>query len=124
MEVKNFRNACAHNNCVLNDLSTAGGARTSGRAVTQALANVPGVGKSQRRLKMRNKRLAQIVTVLFMHRALASDGVKTHAAKSLSAFLARMNKHLEYYRGVDSVASTFTFLTNVVTSWYPSDEIG
>jgi hypothetical protein len=124
MEVKNFRNACAHNNCVLNDLGTAGGARTSGRTVTQALALVPGIGKSQRRLKMRNKRLAQIVTTLFMHRALASEGVKEHTAKSLSAFLARMNKHLEYYKGVDSVASTFTFLTKVVLAWYPLGETG
>lgn len=124
MEVKNFRNACAHNNCVLNDLSTSGGARTSGRVVTQALARVPGIGKSQRRLKMRNKRLAQIVTVLFLHRELASEGVRDYVAESLHTFVQRMNKHAEYYKGVDAVASTFGFLTKVMECWYPLPEGG
>ena len=119
MDVKSFRNACAHNNCVLNDLSTNGHARTTSLRLTQALALVPGIGKSQRRLKMRNERIRQIVSVLFVHKELASLGVKEHTAESLDAFVERMNKNVSYYKGVDAVTSTFVFLTKVIHAWHP-----
>lgn len=119
MDVKNFRNACAHNNCVLNDLSTNDPATTTSRVVTQALSSVAGIGQSQRRLKMRNRRIRQIVAVLFLHKELASSGVKEYAAKSLGCFTKRMNKNKDYYRGVDAVTSTFEFLTKIICCWYP-----
>lgn len=122
MEVKNFRNACAHNNCVINDLSTNGPATNRGLSLTQALARVPGIGRSQRRLKMRNRRISQIVTVLYLHSVMASGGVKGYAAQSLDTFVSRMNKNLHYYGGVDSVTSTFQFISRVVEAWYPPDE--
>lgn len=123
MEVKNFRNACAHNNCVINDLSTKGPASNRGRTLTQELARIRGISKSQRRLKMRNRRVSQVVTVLYLHSIMASDGVKDYAAQSLDMFVKRMNKNLHYYSGVDTVTSTFQFITRVVEAWYPLGEI-
>ena len=122
MEVKNFRNACAHNNCILNDLSTQGPSRNRGLVLTQELARVPGIGKSQRRRKMRNRRISQIVAVLFLHSTTASDGVKGYAAKSLAVFVNRMNKNIHFYTGADAVTSTFQFISRVVKFWYPLDE--
>ena len=122
MDVKSFRNACAHNNCILNDLGTNHPRRTTSRVITQALGRVEGIGASQRRAKMRNPRLRQIVTVLFVHKELASEGVKAHEAESLASFKKRMNKHLDYYKGVDSVTSTFSFLSHIIESWYPLPE--
>ena len=122
MEVNNFRNACAHNNCILNDLSTQNPPRNRGRVLTQELARIPGIGKSQRRYKMRNRRISQIVTVLFLHSTTASDGVKGYAAKSLAEFVDRMNKNIHYYTGADAVTSTFQFICRVVKFWYPLNE--
>ena len=122
MDIKSFRNACAHNNCVLNDLSTDGEGGRARPEVTQALGRIGGIGSSQRRRKMRNVRLRQIVAVLFVHDELASAGVKGYAAESLSVFVKRMNKHIDYYKGADAVSSTFSFLTKVVENWYPHTE--
>ena len=122
MEVKNFRNACAHNNCVINNLSTKGPHDNKVRTLAQKLARIRGVGKSQRRYKMRNRRISQIVTVLYLHSTMASEGVRGYAAQSLNVFVKRMNKNIRYYRGADAVTSTFQFITRVVEAWYPLGE--
>ena len=71
---------------------------------------------------MRNRRISQIVTVLYPHSLLASDGVKQYAARDLNKFLERMNKILRFYQGADSVVSTFGFISRVVGCWYPLAE--
>lgn len=118
MEAKSFGNACAHNNCILNDLSTNGHAYNRGLEVTRTLARVPGIGRSQRRHKMKNRRISQIVTVLYLHSLLASDGVKQYVARDLNKFLERMNKSHRFCKGADSVVSTFGFISSVVECWY------
>ncbi len=122
MEAKSFRNSCAHNNCILNDLNTNGPAYNWGLEVTQALARVTGVRRSQRRRKMRNRRIGQIVTVLYPHSQLASVGVRRYVARDLNGFLERTNKNLRFYKGAVSVVSTVGFISRVVECWYPLAE--
>lgn len=117
--VKSLRNACAHNNCILNDLVAGNPMYKPCHAVTQELGKVPGIGSEMRRSKMSNDRLQQITTVLYTHRLVASDGVSRHRAQSLSVFLDRMNRHPEYYAGNCQVLSSFDYLTKVIHAWFP-----
>lgn len=120
--VKGLRNACAHNNCIINDM-TAGEPRHKARyAVTRALGGVACVGADQRRSKMSNERFQEIVTTLYMHRSLASDGVHEHVCASLARFVQRMNRHLEYYEGNLQVLSGFDFLSKVIEAWFPVEK--
>ncbi len=120
--VKGLRNACAHNNCIINDM-TAGEPRHKARyAVTRALGGVAGIGADQRRSKMSNERFQEIVTTLYMHRNLASGGVHEHVCVSLARFVQRMNRHLEYYGGNLQVLSGFDFLSKVIEAWFPVEE--
>ena len=113
---------CAHNNCILNDLSPDESGPSLGFAVSKALGRVPGVGKNQRQNKMRNPRLRQIATTLYLHKELASEGVRTHRAQSLHSFTSRMLKHVDYYEATAmQIASTFSFLSAVVDAWFPFD---
>lgn len=117
--VKGLRNACAHNNCIINDM-TSGKPRHKARyAVTEALGGVKGVGSGQRRSKMSNERFQQIVTTLYMHSRLASGGVHEHKCVELAEFVKRMNRHLDYYTGNKQVLSGFDFLTKVISAWFP-----
>lgn len=117
--VKGLRNACAHNNCIINDMR-AGKPRHKARyAVMEALGEVDGVGAGQRRSKMSNERFQQIVTTLYMHKHLASSGIYKHRCSELAKFVERVNRHLDYYVGNDQVLSGFYFLTKVIGAWFP-----
>ena len=122
MSAKELRNACAHNSCILNDLSPDESGPSLGFAVSKALGRVPGVGKNQRQNKMRNPRLRQIATTLYLHKELASEGVRTNRTQSLHSFTSRMLKHVDYYEATAmQIASTFSFLSAVVDAWFPFD---
>ena len=93
MEVKNLRNACAHNNCVINDPSTKGPPVNWGHTLTQELARIRGIGKSQRCHKMINRLAGQVVIVLCPRGTMAPEGVRSCAAQSPDVSVKRMSKY-------------------------------
>lgn len=118
--VKSLRNACAHNNCILNNLSAGKPIYEPRHDVMQELSGVSGIEPGQRRTKMSNDRMQQIVTTLYAHRKLASMGVSEHRADSLAFFVKRMNKHVDYYCGNLQVSTGFEFLAKVINAWFPA----
>lgn len=122
--VKEIRNACAHNNCILNNLEPDERGVSLGYAVSKALGKVSGVGKEQRQSRMKNPRLRQIATTLYLHKKFASKEVYRYRAKSLHEFLSRMLMHLDYYEATATqIASTFSFLASVINAWFPLDSV-
>lgn len=117
--VKTLRNACAHNNCILNNLVAGDPMHKAQYSVTKALGSIQGINQAMRRSKMSNDRIQEITTALYVHHRISSSGVLEHRAKSLSIFASRMNRHLDYYRGNEQVLSSFDFLTKVIEAWYP-----
>ena len=117
--VKGLRNACAHNNCILNDLASGTAKHNVQPAVSQALARIGGIGAGTRKSKMSNERVQQITTTLYVHQVSVSDGVRKSRSKSLHEFVGRMNRHAGYYRGNLQVSSAFGFLSKVIDAWYP-----
>lgn len=107
--VKSLRNACAHNSCILNNLRADKPLHKPSYVVTRELSTIPGLGLDQRKSKMSNDRIQQIVTTFYAHRKLASQGVSEHRAKSLSVFVQRMNKHVDYYQGNLQVSTGLNF---------------
>lgn len=119
--VKSLRNACAHNSCILSNLRADRPQFKPSYVVTRELSTIAGIGLDQRKSKMSNDRIQQIVTTLYAHRKLASQGVLEHRAKSLSVFVQRMNKHVDYYQGNLQVSTGSEFLTKVISAWFPVD---
>lgn len=117
--VKSLRNACAHNNCIINDLKAGEPQRKASFLVSQALGSVPGIGSSQRKAKLSNERIQQIVTTFYLHRQLASSGVLKHRAKSLERFSERMNQNLDFYTGNLQIKTGFEFLSKIIEAWFP-----
>lgn len=116
--VKSLRNACAHNNCILNDMSSGNPMHEPRYALLRAIGNVKEIGQDQRRTRLSNDRLQQIATSLYLHHHLASEGVRCHRAESLAIFVERMNKHIDYYKGNDQITSSFDFITKLIQAWF------
>lgn len=121
--VKSLRNACAHNNCILNEMSAGKPMFRARNAVSRAVGGISTIGKGQRKSKLSNDRLQQVATTLYVRSILASDGVHQHRSESLHAFVSRMNKHIEYYEGNDQISSGFEFIEKLVDAWFSPDAI-
>ena len=117
--VRGLRNACAHNNCIINDMKAGEPRHQLNYEVSKALGAINGIGRDQRKSKASNDRFQQIVTTLYLHSRIASEGVARHRAASLGEFVQRMNRNLDYYNGNTEVLSGFGFLTKVIEAWFP-----
>lgn len=117
--VKSLRNACAHNNCIINDLKAGEPQYPPRNSVSEAVAGIPHIGSGQRKAKLSNDRIQQIVTALYVHTLLASPGVIKHRAETLASFVDRMNRNINYYAGNLQIKTTFEFLGKVIKAWFP-----
>lgn len=120
--VRSLRNACAHNNCVLNDLRAKKRPMFKCRyAVSTAVGQIETIGLDQGRNRLKNDRLQQIATTLFVHKLIASKGVHENRAVSLHKFADRMNKNGGFYEGNYQVLSSFDFITKIIDAWFSVD---
>jgi len=121
LAIKDLRNAAAHNNCLSNDLHSGTSSRDSNYNVTRELGKIENISKTERKRKMSNIRVQQIVTLLYTHKKLiASAGVYEHRAIALQELISnRIFRNISYYSDNDTITTTFNFLKKVVDSWYP-----
>ena len=120
--VKCLRNACAHNNCILNDMSSGKPMFKARHAVSIAVGQIGTIGRGQRKAKLSNDRLQQIATALYLHGRLASKGVRESRAKNLQVLVRRMFKHIDYYKGNYQISSGFGFIASLIAAWFPSED--
>ena len=116
---KEIRNASAHSNCILNDLSTGTIVHKTNTSVTQALMKIPGMTSQFRYNKMSNARIQEIVTLLYTHKTMVkSQGIHDSESKKLRKVIDRMFKHQEYYTENYGIQGSFDFLRMVVDNWF------
>ncbi|MFQ9742762.1 MAG: Abi family protein [Slackia sp.] len=109
-DVRSLRNACAHNNCIINDMGAKPGGKRPNDTISQAVSSVASIGSGQRRSKLSNERLRQIVATLYLHKERASSGVLEHRTEDLGKFAERMKKNIDYYDGNNQIKSGFRFI--------------
>ena len=122
-EIRNLRNACAHSNCILNDLTATPNPKFKPTyEVVRELSAIKSISGNVRRAKMSNAKIRQITTLLYLHKSFVqSDGVNKHQAKELhEVFIRRPFEHIEYFKYAQALQTTFEFFKKVVDSWYPT----
>ena len=117
-KVKSLRNACAHNNCVLNNLAAGTSKYSIPYELARAVGKIGSLGRDSRKSRLSNDRLQEIAATLYMHKEVASCSVHEHRAEELSKFKSRMEKNPNYYTGNLQVASSFEFLSKLINAWY------
>lgn len=116
---KSIRNAAAHSSCILNDLRPGTASHPVRRPILNDLDTV-GASASTIKRKLKNDRIRQIVSLLYVYKhVVTSAGVAAKAAVLLRRLIDRMEKHIEYYEKNDMISSSFSFLSVVVSKWFP-----
>lgn len=116
---KEIRNASAHSNCILNDLRAGTVSHQTNLHVTNALVSAGGITRGSRKNRMSNARIQQIVTLLYVYKAMiSSNALLQHGAAGLHDVKDRMMAHADYYRKNQLISDTFSFLETLIDNWF------
>lgn len=117
LTVKAIRNAAAHNNCIINDLNGKDNKIRPNDRMVQALST--GFSRNEKRNRLKNERICQIVTLLFTHSAIVtSQSARQRRGESLKLLIDRMYKNIDLYAKNDTILTNFSFLKRVVDLFY------
>ncbi len=117
-DVKRLRNACAHNNCILNNLSLNTANQCTNYEVRKFLGSL-GIKKNIADRRMSNAAMRDIITVLYTHnRIVKSEGVKEAQVDNLVNVIERCFKNEAYYATNELIKSSFLFFKKVVDKMY------
>ena len=116
--VRELRNACAHNNCILNDLKARTSKYKPNYQILREISNV-GISKTIRNKRMSNSRIQQIVTLLYLNKKIiTSEGIIKHQIEDLQKLKKRIEYHMDYYSKNNLVLANFNFLNKIIDNWY------
>lgn len=111
--VQSLRNACAHNNCMINNLRS--GMTRPGRVIDQYVAEIPGISKDSRKKYLSVRPIFEWINLLYVYEQVTSKDVKAHRFDELKELVyGRMTKHKEYYARQQLLQGTYNFVKKVV----------
>lgn len=118
LDCKTLRNACAHNSLLLNDL-TKKDAQMTDREVIYALQQIPGLPKTFRKARLKNERMRQLTTLLYIYYTMVRHpGMRWQTAQALHVWIGRAMQHREYYERNKLIRDDLDFLKILIDSWF------
>lgn len=112
--VKSLRNACAHNNCLINDLNRIGITKPP-HIIIKFIQSIPNITTSERKANLSSRPLFEFASLLFLYSKVVSPQVKKHRLEELSVlFNERMVKHSEYFKRNEVIVSSYKFSKKIV----------
>ena len=115
--VKNLRNGCAHNNCILANLS----ARTSRapQEISRAISAIKTIAKAQMQKKLTCRPVLEFVTLLYVYDKVVSEKVKRKGFEKLyELFTSRMLRNKNYFNDNELIKSTYNFAVKSLSFFY------
>lgn len=111
--VKSLRNACAHNNCIINNLRR--GYTRPTRKVTQFISSIPNIHNDARRKYLSAQPIFEFCSLIVVYDNVVSKDVKRHRYEELSNLVNdRMTKHSEYYESQQLLSSAYNFVKKII----------
>lgn len=113
-----LRNACAHSSNLINGFDIQKSHVESNATVERKLAKT-GLSHRVRTAKMKNPRLKQITTLLYLHHQLIPEGsTRMRAVEDVNALKTKMKKTSNTLQSNDTIRSSFTFLIALIDNWF------
>lgn len=110
--VKNLRNACAHNNCIINNLRR--GSTKPTKKVSQFVSEISDIGKDARQKNLSSQPIFEFCSLLLVYDSIVSDDVKKYRYMELSNLInERMLKHADYYSNQQLLVSVYAFIRKI-----------
>lgn len=115
--VKSLRNGCAHNNCILADLSH--GTSHAPSEISRAIAKIPSINQNQRQKKLSCRPMLEFVALLYTYDLVVSDKVKYYRTRELrKLFFNRMMEKKGFFRENELITSNYKFACKVIDYFF------
>ena len=115
--VRNLRNGCAHNNCILADLTPHSSVPPV--EVATAVSQILTIKSNQRKKKMSSRVVMEFVSMLYVYNLVVSEKVKFHRIQELKMFWnGRMVEKKAFFKANDLLIGTYDFIKKVVEAWF------
>lgn len=113
-DVRELRNAVAHNHCLLNDLTT--GTARPGPAISNFIARIEEITPSQRKSRLSNYFIKDFVSTLYFFNYIEkSQGIKKKRYEELQGLLeGRILENKKYFESNIPIKLTYSFCKKVV----------
>lgn len=112
-----LRNAAAHNNCIINDLSVPKKSFFAiNKKVNTFVSGIDGISENSRTKKLRNKSMHDFVVMLYVfNKVVTSEKQREYFMTELKEFVDnRMVRHKDYFIKNALLQSNYIFLKKVV----------
>ena len=121
MNVRELRNACAHNNCIINDLRASTSKYPVNYRIVDEIAKL-GISKKIRDNKLSNTRMQQLISLLYLDKNIVtSKGVLKYQSEMLIELKKRIEHKIFYYDTNELVQTNLKFLNNIIDKWYTNN---
>ena len=118
--VRGLRNAAAHNNCILADLSH--GTSNSPNEISLKISQISSINSNQRQKKLSCRPMLEFVTMLYVYKSVVSEKVKYHRVEELQElFFNRMVRNKEYFKNNELIKSNYDFICKVIKAFFDID---
>lgn len=117
--IRDLRNAVAHNNCLINDLTPnryTFNLSAQGNIITREIAKIHSISKRTRIKKLSNKPIYDFVTLLYLYsKIIHSEKIKRKTRHTLlQIFISRMKQHSDYFMDNATIMTTYRFMVYVI----------
>jgi abortive infection bacteriophage resistance protein len=114
--VKFLRNACAHNNCLINNLSGDNDTFTLSKNIFTLSTHIPNISTKTRMKKMSNRTIHDFVALLFCFDSIVTNknAKKRQLLKLQKLFDGRFLKHKDYFSSNSLLCSSYDFVKKVI----------
>lgn len=112
--VRDLRNACAHSNCLLNNLVP--GNNTAHQSVVNRIKSISSISENSRDKKLSNKCIYDFVCLLYAYdEIVTSKTAKDHCYAELeSLFEGRFLKHKQWFNTNNTITSSYSFVKKIL----------
>lgn len=120
-EIRKLRNACAHSNCILNNLTSKNKSEHKiSKTLQTELNKIPNLSANSIKNKLCNPIISQIVMLLYLYKVFVkSKEMREHRIGELRELIfERINKNQKTIQSSVPLQSFFEFLQKVVDNWY------
>lgn len=115
MDVKELRNAAAHNNCIINDIIVKNKKHKPTFALLRSLKSI---SKLRNNKHLSKEKIRQLSTLLYTaHHIITSPGIQIKISKKLKEFKNRIFRDYNYCFN-ESLKATFDYFLEVIDIFY------
>lgn len=112
--VKDLRNACAHNNCLLADLRSYNTTKPN-RLISTYISEISDIGSNSRKRNLQSRPIFDIVCLLYLQDEVMMPSKFKSQLNRLSNFInGRMIKNCSYFAANQQLVSSYQFIKHLV----------